>query len=82
MKLVKQAENKFNLTLTQEEWAKLGQENGWMTTEAKKKKKKSPTQHGFIEECIKENKDKKSPGGYCASIVDKVKGSTEWRKEK
>ena len=88
MKLVKQAkqaENKFDLTLTQEEWEKLGKENGWITIEAKrakKKKKKSPMQHGFIDQCIKENKDKKSPGGYCASVVDKAKGTTEWRKEK
>ena len=85
MKLIKQANDKFAISMTQEEWEKLGNENGWITTEAKKKgkgKKKSPMQHGFIDQCIKENKDKKSPGGYCASIVDKAKGSTEWRKEK
>jgi len=47
-----------------------------------KKEKKSPKEHGFIDQCIKENPDKKSPGGYCASIVDKVKGTTKWRSEK
>ena len=83
MKLIKQADNKFKLSLTQEEWEKVGQENGWITTEAKKKKKKkSPLEHGFIDQCMKENKDKDNAGGYCASIVDKVKGTTEWRKEK
>lgn len=45
-----------------------------------KEAKKTPEQHGFIDQCIKENKDKDSPGGYCASIVDKVKGTTDWRK--
>lgn len=49
---------------------------------AKKKKVKTPKQHGFIEECIKKNKDKDSPGGYFASIVDKVKGNKKWRKKK
>ena len=39
MKLIKKAENKFTLSLTQDEWEKLGQENGWITTEAKKKGK-------------------------------------------
>jgi len=38
MKLIKQA-NKYQLTLTQEEWEKVGQENGWITQEAKKKGK-------------------------------------------
>jgi hypothetical protein len=50
--------------------------------EAKKKAKKSPKEHGFIEQCMKENSDKSDPGAYCASIVDKVKGTTDWRKEK
>ena len=70
--------------LSKSQWELIGQKTGWINTEAKKKKskgkKKSPMQHGFIDQCIKENKDKKSPGGYCASIVDKVKGSTDWRK--
>ena len=50
--------------------------------EAKKKKQynKSPKEHGFIDECIKKNKDKDNPGAYCASIVDKAKGTTDWRK--
>ena len=45
-------------------------------------KKKSPKEHGFIDQCIKENSDKDNPGAYCASIVDKVKGSTDWRSGK
>jgi len=51
--------------------------------EAKNKKdyEHSPTSHGFIDECIKKNEDKKDSGAYCASIVDKAKGTTEWRKE-
>lgn len=32
-----------------------------------------------MDECIEKNKDKKDPGAYCASIVDRVKGTTEWR---
>lgn len=49
--------------------------------EAKKKaKKKSPKEHGFIDQCIKEHPDVDNPGAYCASIVDKVKGTTKWRK--
>ena len=42
--------------------------------------KLSPTDHGFIDECIKKNKDKDDPGAYCAAIVDKAKGTTDWRK--
>lgn len=45
-----------------------------------KTNKKKPTEHGFMDQCIKENKDKDDPGAYCASIVDKVKGTTDWRK--
>jgi hypothetical protein len=60
-----------------EESSRLAKDNK-VTKEAKKK---TPKQHGFIEQCIKENKDKDSPGGYCASIVDKVKGTTKWRSE-
>jgi len=51
--------------------------------ESKKKSKtnkKKPTEHGFMDQCIEENKDKDDPGAYCASIVDKVKGTTDWRK--
>jgi len=40
----------------------------------------SPTAHGFIDECIKKNKDKEDPGAYCAAIVDRAKGTTDWRK--
>ena len=47
-----------------------------------KKKAKSPMEHGFIEECMKKNKDKDDAGAYCSAIVDKAKGTTEWRKEK
>ena len=49
----------------------------WM--DRSKEKEKNPTQHGFIDQCIKENKDKEDPGAYCASIVDNVKGTTDWR---
>ena len=42
--------------------------------------KASPTDHGFMDECIRKNKDKDDPGAYCASIVDKAKGTTDWRK--
>jgi hypothetical protein len=31
---------------------------------------------------MKKNKDKDDAGAYCAAIVDKAKGTTEWRKEK
>ena len=79
MKLTKTADGKTTLKMTRDEWEKIGDQTGWIETEAKKKKK-SPKQHGFIDQCIKENRDKESPGGYCASIVDKVKGSTGWRK--
>ena len=46
----------------------------------KESKKKSPKEHGFMDQCMKENKDKGDSGAYCASIVDKVKGTTKWRK--
>ncbi len=82
MKLIRTAE-KAQLSLSQEEWTKIGNDQGWLQAEAKKKKyKHSPKGHGFIEECVKKNKDKDNPGGYCASIVDKVKGTTKWRGEK
>ena len=53
---------------------------------AKKKRKppeydKSPTEEGFMDECMRKNKGKvKDEGAYCASIVDKAKGTTDWRK--
>ena len=53
--------------------------------DAKKKKspkyEHSPKEHGFIDECIGKNKDADDPGAYCASIVDKVKGTTKWREK-
>jgi hypothetical protein len=42
---------------------------------------KSPTEHGFFDECVRKNKDKNDPEAYCASIIDKAKGTTEWRGE-
>ena len=41
--------------------------------------------HGFMEKCILHMKGKKGfnkerAGGFCASIVDKAKGDTSWRK--
>ena len=84
MKTIKVAavvNNAFNLKTVQIskiDWEKIGIEAGWINTEAKKKK--SPKEHGYMDQCLKENKDKDSPGGYCASIVDKVKGTTDWRK--
>lgn len=45
-----------------------------------KKKAKSPREHGYFQQCVRKNKDKKNPEGYCASIIDKVKGTTDWRK--
>jgi hypothetical protein len=47
---------------------------------------KSPKDHGFMDACIKrmEKKsgwDKEKAGGFCASIVDKAKGTTDWRKK-
>ena len=74
MKLVT-ANGKKILKMTKTEWEEMGKKAGWVEA-----KKKSPRQHGFVDQCIKENKDKDSPGGYCASIVDKVKGTTDWRK--
>lgn len=54
-----------------------------ITKIAKKKKEfdKSPDEHGFMDECMEKHKDKDDPGAYCAAIVDKVKGTTEWRGE-
>ena len=75
----------MRIKLSKSQWELIGTKTGWLNSEAKKKKakkgkKKSPLQHGFVNQCIKENKDKSNPGAYCASIVDKVKGTTDWRK--
>jgi len=69
----------MKITLSKSQWELIGQKTGWI--KKAKKKKKSPMQHGFIDQCIKENKDKDNPGAYCASIVDKAKGTTSWRKK-
>jgi len=69
----------MKIKLSKSQWEFIGQKTGWLNIEAKSKKK-SPKEHGFMDQCIKENKDKDNPGAYCASIVDKVKGTTEWRK--
>ncbi len=79
MRIVTASDGSKKLVMTKKEWENLGQKNGWQT-EAKKKEK-SPKEHGFIDQCMKKNEDKKDPGAYCASIVDKVKGTTDWRKE-
>jgi len=73
----------MQIKISRTQWEQVGEQAGWMggiETEAKKKKKyeHSPEEHGFIDECIKKNPDKGS--GYCPSIVDKAKGTTEWRK--
>lgn len=69
----------MKIILSKSQWEEIGTKAGWIT-EAKKKKEKSPEEHGFIDQCVKKNKDKDDPGAYCASIVDKVKGTTKWRK--
>lgn len=78
MKIVK-ANGKNTLIISKDEWIKIGN-----IIEAKKKGKykHSPMEHGFIDECIRKNQDKDDPGAYCASIVDKAKGSTKWREKK
>jgi len=69
------------IKLSKAQWEFIGEKAGWIKAEAKKKPfKHSPKSHGFVDECIKKNKDKDDPGAYCASIVDKVKGTTKWRK--
>ena len=68
----------MKITLTKNQWEHIGKVAEW-TKESKKDDKKSPKEHGFIDQCIEENKDKDDPGAYCASIVDKVKGTTKWR---
>lgn len=44
-----------------------------------------PQKHGFMNACIarmegKKGWDREKAGGFCASIVDRAKGTTEWRK--
>jgi hypothetical protein len=70
----------MKIKLSKSQWDYIGKKAGWI--KEAKKKEKSPMEHGFIEECIKKNKDKDDVGAYCAAIVDKAKGTTEWRKEK
>ena len=78
----------MKIKLSKSDWELIGAKTGWLNVEAKKKKDKkdkkgykhSPKEHGFIDECLKKNKDKDNAGAYCASIVDKVKGTTDWRK--
>lgn len=75
----------MKIKLSRTQWEEVGLRAGWIKKdiiEAKKKKKyeHSPKEHGFIDECIKKNKDVDDPGAYCASIVDKAKGTTKWRK--
>lgn len=48
---------------------------------------KSPKEHGFMDACIarmegKSGWDKQKAGDFCASIVDKAKGTTKWREGK
>jgi len=70
----------MKIKLSKSQWNFIGEKTGWI--KEAKKKAKSPMEHGFIEECINKNKDKDDAGAYCAAIVDKAKGTTEWRKEK
>ena len=79
MKITKTASGKV-IKMSKTEWEEIGEKAGWTVEAKKKKKEKSPKEHGFMADCIKKNKDKDSPGGYCAKIVDKVKGTTKWRK--
>jgi hypothetical protein len=72
----------MKIKLSKSQWDYIGKKAGWIKESKSKKKEKSPMEHGFIEECIKKNKDKDDAGAYCAAIVDKAKGTTEWRKEK
>ena len=73
------ANGKKTVKMSKQEWEEIGNKAGWMI-EAKKKKK-SPKEHGYFEQCEKENKGKvEDTGSYCASIIDKVKGTTDWRK--
>jgi hypothetical protein len=81
MKIVMAGNKPTSVQFSFEDWKRIGATAGWLTAEAKKKKyKHSPKGEGFIDECISKNKSKDDPGAYCASIVDKVKGTTDWRK--
>ena len=69
------------IKLSKQQWEFIGNQTGWLKTEEAKKKEKSPREHGFVDQCVKKNKSKvDDAGAYCASIVDKVKGTTKWRK--
>ena len=82
MNLIRAASGKTSVRISRADWEAIGEKSGWLISEAKKKKMKhSPKEHGFIDECIEKNKSKEDPGAYCASIVDKVKGTTNWRKK-
>jgi len=72
----RKSNSNMKIKLSKNQWQFIGKKTGWI----KEADKKSPTEHGFMEQCIEENKDKKDPGAYCASIVDNAKGTTEWRK--
>lgn len=57
---------------------------GWDKSSAEKFGKTigvSPSEHGFMAACIARMKkhDMKDPGGFCAEMVDRVKGTTQWR---
>jgi hypothetical protein len=81
MKLIRTATG-IALVMKKSEWEKMGNDKRWIGTQAEKKEK-SPKEHGFIDQCIEKNKGKvDDPGAYCASIVDKTKGTTKWRSEK
>jgi len=72
----------MKIKLSKSQWEYIGGKMGWSKQIYAKNKemKHSPKEHGFMDECIEKNKDKDDPGAYCASIVDKVKGTTDWRK--
>lgn len=73
----------MQIKLSKKQWEYIGAQAGWVNKVAKKnKKKKSSTQHGFIEQCVKENSEKDNPNAYCAAIVDRAKGTTDWRKNR
>ena len=84
MKIVTASNGKKTLVISKTDWENIGRQQGWII-EAKKKRKSpkyehSPKKHGFIDECIEKNPQVDDPGAYCASIVDKAKGTTKWRK--
>lgn len=58
--------------------------DGWTEESVKKFAKsltnKEGTEHGFIDACISKMKDHvDDPGAFCATIVDTLKHTTEWR---